>query len=250
MKGNAYFVSHGGAAFPDLDLVLEDRAVTIILVGNTDITNGITTTTFATTPDVPVSSVKVSLPAKSNSAVSGFGDLCHKPLTMPTTITGQNGKVTKLNTVISVTGCGVKVVGKKVPGNTAILTVQTFAAGRISGSGSWPSSGSKRSNGLVKQVARNLSQAYKSVTLKVPLANKGKNKSKPLKVRIRVGFLPKKKRSALAGIHDGRLPLEACTAKARGWGASSAPPAASAARAEHSGLEKDVTAAARCPRLQ
>ena len=192
MKGNAYFVSHGGAAFPDLDLVLKEGAVTIILVGNTDITKGITTTTFATTPDVPVSSVKVNLPAKSNSAVGGFGDLCHKPLTMPTTITGQNGKVTKLNTVISVTNCGVKIVGKKVQGNTAILTVQTFGAGRISGSGSWPSSGSKRSTNVVKQVAKNLSQAYKSVTLKVPLASKGKNKSKPLKVRIRVGFLPKK----------------------------------------------------------
>ncbi len=192
MKGNAYFVSHGGAAFPDLDLVLKDQGVVVILVGNTDITNGITTTTFATTPDVPVSSVKVSLPAKSNSAVGGFGDLCHKPLTMPTTITGQNGKVTKQNTVISVSNCGVKVVGHKVSGSTAILTVQTFAAGRISGSGSWPSSGSSRSTNVVKQVAKNLSQAYKSVTLKVPLATKGRNKRKPLKVRIRVGFLPKK----------------------------------------------------------
>ncbi len=184
MKGNAYFVSHGGAAFPDLDLVLKDQGVEIVLVGNTDITNGITTTTFASTPDVPVSSVKVNLPAQSNSAVSGYGDLCHKPLKMPTTITGQNGKVTKLDTVINVTNCGVKIVGKKVRGNTAYLTIQTFAAGRISGS---------NKGGLVKQVARHLNQAYKTVSLKVPLSNKGRGKHKPLKVKIRVGFLPKKK---------------------------------------------------------
>jgi hypothetical protein len=182
MKGKAYFVAHGNAAFPDLDLVLEDQGVQIILVGNTDITKGITTTTFASTPDVPVSSVTVSLPAKSNSAVSGFGDLCHKPLLMPTTITGQNGKVTKLNTVIAVSSCGVKVVGRKVVGNTAILTIQTFAAGRISGSGSG-----------VKTTARTLSGASKATTLKVPLSSSGRGKRKPLKVKIRVGFVPKKK---------------------------------------------------------
>ena len=45
------------AAFPDLDLVLEGNGVRVILVGNTDIKNGITTTTFASTPDVPVTSV-------------------------------------------------------------------------------------------------------------------------------------------------------------------------------------------------
>ncbi len=182
MKGNAYFVSHGGAAFPDLDLVLEEGLVKIILVGNTDITNNITTTTFATTPDVPVTSVTVSLPAKSNSAVGGFGDLCRNPLHMPTTITGQNGKVTNLNPVIAVSGCGVKVVGHKVIGKTAYLTIQTFAPGRISGSGSG-----------VTTVARTLSAATRSATLKVPLSRSGRGKRKPLKVKIRVGFLPKGK---------------------------------------------------------
>ena len=54
---------------------------------------------------------------------------------MPTTITGQNGIVVKQNTKIAVKGCGVRIVGHKVVGNTAYLTVQTFAAGRISGKG-------------------------------------------------------------------------------------------------------------------
>jgi hypothetical protein len=182
MQGKAYFVSHGGAAFPDLDLVLEEGLVKIILVGNTEIVNSITTTTFASTPDVPVTSVTVSLPAKTNSAVGGFGDLCRNPLYMPTVITGQNGKVTKLNPVISVSGCGVKVVGHKVIGRTAYLTIQTFAPGRISGSGKG-----------VSTVTRSLSASSRAATLKIPLSRSGRGKRKPLKVKIRVGFVPKAK---------------------------------------------------------
>lgn len=182
MKGNVYFVAHGNAAFPDLDLVLEDQGVQIILVGNTDITKGITTTTFASTPDVPVSSVTVSLPAKSNSAVGGYGDLCRNPLYMPTTITGQNGKVTKLNPVIAVTGCRVKIVGHRVFRHVLYLTIQTFGAGRISASG----------NGL-KFAWRNLSSASRTATLKVPLSNYGNRRHKPMKVKVRVGFVPKQK---------------------------------------------------------
>ena len=37
--------------------------------------------------------------------------------------------------MIRVNNCGVRIVGHKMVGNTAYMTVQTFAAGRISGSG-------------------------------------------------------------------------------------------------------------------
>ena len=43
------------------------NGVRVILVGNTDIKKGITTTNFATTPDVPVSSITVNLPIGSHS---------------------------------------------------------------------------------------------------------------------------------------------------------------------------------------
>ncbi|HTD57840.1 MAG TPA: hypothetical protein VK672_03000 [Solirubrobacteraceae bacterium] len=105
LTGPAIFVSHGGAAFPDLDLVLSGDGVTVILVGNTNIAKGITTSDFATLPDVSVSSVEVRLPAAKNSALAANGKLCKQRLLMPTTITAQNGKQVRLKTRISVIGC-------------------------------------------------------------------------------------------------------------------------------------------------
>jgi hypothetical protein len=180
MKGPAILVSHGGAAFPDLDLVLEGNGVRVVLVGNTDIKKGVTTTNFAATPDVPVSSITVNLPVGPHSALATFRNLCTTPLLMPTVITGQNGKVIKQKTKITVSGCGVQIVGHKVIGNAAYITVKTFAAGRITGSGS----------GLAK-VTRNLRGAVNATRLKVPLA---RGAHRPKKVRLRVGFLPKNRK--------------------------------------------------------
>jgi hypothetical protein len=103
--GSAILVSHGGAAFPDLDLVLTGDGVTVILVGHTNIVGKITSSNFASLPDVPVSSVEVKLPQGRKSALGAFGNLCKKPLLMPTTITGQNGKTIKQKTRIAVAGC-------------------------------------------------------------------------------------------------------------------------------------------------
>lgn len=180
LKGTAYLVSHAGAAFPDLDLVLDANGVRVILVGNTDIKNGITTTTFAQTPDVPVSSVTVNLPLGPHSALAAFGDLCTATLIMPTTITAQNGKQFKQNTRISTAGCGVRIVGHKVIGHTAYLTVRTFAAGRITGSGR-----------NVSRVSRSLRRATRAATLKIPLSRSGRRHRRPLKVRLHVGFTPR-----------------------------------------------------------
>jgi hypothetical protein len=178
LKGPAVFVSHGGEAFPDLDLVLEGSGVRIILEGKTDIKNGITTTTFASTPDAPVSSFTLSLPAGPHSALTGNGNLCAHPLVMPTTITAQNGKVFKQNTKIAVSGCGVQIVGHKVIGRTVYLTVRTFTGGRISGGGAFLST-----------VFKRVSRATNATTLKVPLSAAGR-RHRPLTTRVRVGFVP------------------------------------------------------------
>lgn len=182
LTGPAILVSHGGRAFPDLDLLLEGEGVRVILVGNTQIKNGVTTTTFASPPDAPVTSITVNLPTGSHSALAANGNLCASKLVMPTTIVGQNGSTFKQNTTIKVRNCPVRVVGHKTAGNTAYLTVQTYEAGRVSGKGS-----------DLATTFRSFGQAQKAASLKVSLSSAGKRRGRPFSTKIRVGFVPKKK---------------------------------------------------------
>lgn len=109
LTGPAYIVSHGGAAFPDLEIVLQGEGIEIVLDGKTDIKNGVTTSSFNTVPDEPVSSFRLSLPQGPHSILGAPGGrLCKAKLLMPTTITGQNGAVVEQNTRIAVTGCAKK----------------------------------------------------------------------------------------------------------------------------------------------
>ena len=182
LSGPAYLVSHGGLAFPDLDVILEGDGVQVILVGNTNIKKGITSSTFAAIPDVPVSSFALNLPIGPHSALAANGNLCAHRLAMPTTITAQNGKQVKQNTTISVIGCPVRIVRHKVVGNVAFVTVQTYAPGRLSGRGN-----------RLANISRSLKKAQKAVTLKIPLSRAGRRHKRPFKVRVRVGFVPKSK---------------------------------------------------------
>jgi hypothetical protein len=119
LTGPAYIVSHGGEAFPDLEIVLQGENVTLILVGNTQIKNGITSSTFKTVPDAPVSSFELKLPTGqfsilgANVPQSKKYNLCGQTLPMPTQITAQNGAVIKQATKISVTGCAKHKSAKK-----------------------------------------------------------------------------------------------------------------------------------------
>jgi hypothetical protein len=105
LRGPAIVVSHGGAAFPDLDLVLRGDGVTVVLVGNTNIKGGYTHSSFASLPDVPIHAFELRLPIGPHSALSGNGRLCKGGLFMPTTITAQNGKRRFQRTRIHVAGC-------------------------------------------------------------------------------------------------------------------------------------------------
>jgi hypothetical protein len=105
LTGPVYLVSHGGAAFPDLEIVLQGEGITLILDGQTDIKKGITISTFNTVPDAPISTFDLVLPEGPHSALAAYGDLCKSRLTMPTALTGQNGAVIKQTTRIAVSGC-------------------------------------------------------------------------------------------------------------------------------------------------
>jgi hypothetical protein len=118
--GPAYLVSHGGAAFPDLEVVLQSEDITLILDGKTDIKHGITISNFETIPDQPVTSFELNLPTGKNHVLATDvpeklnHNLCGQTLKMPTIITGQNGAVIRQTTKIAITGCiKHKAKGKK-----------------------------------------------------------------------------------------------------------------------------------------
>jgi hypothetical protein len=106
LEGPAYFVSHGGEAFPSLIIVLQGYGVTVDLVGTTFISKkGITSTTFKTVPDVPVGSFALTLPQGPYSALTANGNLCKGKLAMPTEFIAQDGTKLRQKTLIKVTGC-------------------------------------------------------------------------------------------------------------------------------------------------
>ena len=150
LVGPAYLVSHGGAAFPDLVLVLQGDGVQIMLTGNTQIKHGITYSRFETIPDAPISTFSLELPEKKLSVLGAIENLCNPtrartvtrtvtthvhgktvktkrkvtkqvadPLLMPTSITAQNGAVFTQTTKIAVTGCVKATVARKGNGKKA-----------------------------------------------------------------------------------------------------------------------------------
>jgi hypothetical protein len=105
LTGPVYFVSHGGAKFPDLVVVLQGEGIRVDLVAGTSIKHGITSSTFKSVPDVPVSSFELYLPTGQFSALGAFGNFCTSSLPMPTEFTAESGAVIHQTTKIAVTGC-------------------------------------------------------------------------------------------------------------------------------------------------
>ena len=109
VSGPAYLVSHGGAAFPDLVVILQGEGIRLDLVGNTNIRKGVTTSTFAAIPDAPVTSFELRLPEGPHSALTTNGSLCPaKPLTMGVVLRGQNARKLTRAVRLSVAGCPKK----------------------------------------------------------------------------------------------------------------------------------------------
>jgi hypothetical protein len=120
LTGPAYFVSHGGEAFPSLTMVLQGYGVTVDLVGTTFINRkGITSTTFKTVPDTPFNTFELTLPQGRFSALGANlpakakGSFCGQNLKMPTLFVAQNGLELHQNTPINVTGCPKPKKAKK-----------------------------------------------------------------------------------------------------------------------------------------
>ncbi len=188
LEGPAIFVSHGGEAFPSLEIVLQGDGVTVNLVGATFISkSGITSTTFKTVPDDPFSTFELTLPEGPYSALAANGNLCTQQLTMPNEFVGQNAAELRQDTPIKVEGCpnALSVVSRSVKGRTATIRVSVPSAGRLVAAGS----------GLSK--ARKTSAGATTVTVKLSLT-KGKvaflnsHHARRLKAKIDLTFTPKK----------------------------------------------------------
>ena len=91
--------------------MLQGEGITLILDGQTEIKQGITSSMFRSVPDAPVSSFELKLPTGPYSVLgtdlpaSAKYSLCGQTLAMPTEITGQNGAVVKQTTKIALAGC-------------------------------------------------------------------------------------------------------------------------------------------------
>jgi hypothetical protein len=135
LTGPAYFVSHGGEAFPSLIVVLEGYGVRVDLVGSTFISKkGITSSTFAAVPDVPVSTFELYLPEGPYSALAANGDLCKQKLQMGTELVAQDGATIHQNTPIGITACTktkTKQANKARKARTTGKASRTAAAGGV-----------------------------------------------------------------------------------------------------------------------
>ena len=185
LTGPAILVSHGGAAFPDLVIVLQGEGITLDLVGNTQITKGITYSRFETIPDAPVSSFELDLPQSKHSALSStsFSGLCGQNLVMPTFMEAQNGAQLHQNTQIAITGCGPKIsiTKKKLQGNSVSVTVKTSVKGVVTITGP----------GL-RKTTKTLGAG--THTLKVPLTANGRTaRNKHHKIKIKAALKAGKK---------------------------------------------------------
>jgi hypothetical protein len=119
LSGPAYFVSHGGEAFPSLVVVLQGAGVRVDLTGSTFISKaGITSSTFKSVPDVPITSFELILPEGPHSALAANGNLCTSALAMPTAFVGQNGAEIHQSTKLKVTGCPKKKTKAKAKQKT------------------------------------------------------------------------------------------------------------------------------------
>jgi hypothetical protein len=111
LRGPAYLVSHGGAAFPDVEFVLQGEGVKIVVDGKTFIHEGVTYSKFETSPDAPFSTFETVFPKGPHSALTPSVpekedfNLCKQTLTIPTEITAQNGAFMTKTLPVAITGC-------------------------------------------------------------------------------------------------------------------------------------------------
>jgi hypothetical protein len=185
LSGPVYFVSHGGAAFPDTEIVLQGEGVTLILEGHTQIKKGVTYSLFESVPDAPFTSFEFNAPEGPHSIFGANGNLCQTEVRMPTTLVAQNGAVINQQTLVEPEGCPNKltILSRTVKKRTLTLKVAVPGAGKLTASGKGLSKASKSAKG------RSI------VTLRLRAKGHAKHKSK-----VKLTFAPSKGRRLTAAV--------------------------------------------------
>ncbi len=175
LTGPAYLVSHGGAAFPDVEFVLQGEGIKLIVDGKTDIKKvhgvEVTFSRFETTPDAPFTKFESIFPAGPHGALTSYVpkdeyNLCSlAPLSMPTTIIGQNGAVIEKTTKITASGCTASGHPKKTKAQLLSAALKACKKGK------------KKKRGSCEAAARRKYSA--SAAKKSALKHGAKKTSKP-----------------------------------------------------------------------
>jgi hypothetical protein len=192
LDGPVYLVAHP-SGLPTLEAVLSAPGLLIRLTGTITFAPAGLTSTFASVPDLPITRFVLTLPTGPHSALSATKGVCGGPLTMATTITGQNGAQISKTTPIDVTGCpaarrGLKlrILRARVRGSRVALTVKAPRAGRLTATGK----GLRRTSVKVSRA--------RTLTIKVRLSKSAAkqrarlhrhHKHLKLRVRLRLGTL-------------------------------------------------------------
>lgn len=189
LAGPAYFVSHGGAGWPELIIVLQGYGFTIDLHGETfiDKKTGVTSSTFPAVPDQPVTSFELTLPEGRYSALAApGGKLCTTGLRMPTTFTAQNGMTIRRSTPISVTGCkpAIRVLHHSTKGTKATVVVSVPSAGRLEAAG-------KGIAHVVRVLRKGGSTMLRLTLSKTERRLLAKHGGRRLRVHVKLRFAPK-----------------------------------------------------------
>ncbi len=167
LGGPVYLVSHQGA-LPTIEALLRGSGITVGLSGAITFVPALTST-FGAVPDVPISRFRLALPTGPHSALSVTGNLCAKPLTMPTTIVAHNARKVTGRTPVSVPDCGLKILSRRIKGRVVTLRVQIPVAGRLTA----------RGRGL-RAVTRILKRPV-IATVKIPLSRNGAKRLRMLR---------------------------------------------------------------------
>jgi hypothetical protein len=197
LTGPAYFVSHAGAEFPSLTIVLQGYGVTVDLVGATFISKaGITSTTFNTVPDVPFSSFELTLPQGQYAALGvnlpakDQDNYCGQTLVMPTALIAQNGAEIHQNTPITVAGCSstLTIRSHTINKQTVTLAVYVPAAGKLKATapGLTPTAKTSKGPELITLTLKQAHPTKLTTTIKLTYTpTKGKKQFKTAKLSFK-----------------------------------------------------------------